>query len=520
MQITFHTHAGRQVTVSCQQGETLLSAAQRAGVTPEAPCAGAGTCGKCTVRLLNGQTDGDRAAVSASQYDAGYRLACRTYPVTDCHVFVPAVRDFAVETEDLTAEQKKRAEDCRKKWHTKGQGLGFAVDIGTTSVCALLVDLESGAVLCKGATGNRQAVFGADVLNRIVAQSKPGGIKRLQDAVTEQTLVPLMEKMLLRAGADKQDVRLVTVAANPTMNHLLVGTPADCLRRDTLGFRTCDSVTAGQFGLPAFPDAPVRIVPNVGAFVGGDIVAGILSSDFQNSDDTRLFADLGTNGELVLGNREFLITCACSAGPAFEGGDIRCGMRYMPGAVDACRVQNDELTFSVAENAPMAGICGTGLIDTVSALLETGRINGRGKFIRQEPAVTRDSANIGAFALSDTVFLTETDIDNYIRAKGAVRAAIDTLVSAVGVPLPEDICISGGIGNRLNTSSAVQTGLFPAAARFSFLGNTSLLGAYAVALSPEAYRVSCEIADGMTYLDLSSVPGYMDAFTARCFLRA
>ena len=216
--------------------------------------------------------------------------------------------------------------------------VGCAIDIGTTTVTMVLVDLESGKILAKGSSGNGQIRYGADVINRIIEQGKSGGRKKLQDAIIKETLSPIIANLCASAKISARSILRLSVGANTTMNHLFVGVDAEPVRMEPYvpSFFAWEGLLAGDVKLPANPLAPVLIAPNIGSYVGGDITAGTLAAGLWDQDEMSLFIDLGTNGEIVFGNRDFMMSCACSAGPAFEGGDISCGMRATDGAVEAC----------------------------------------------------------------------------------------------------------------------------------------------------------------------------------------
>ena len=416
------------------------------------------------------------------------------------------------------------------------QLLGCAIDIGTTTVSMVLVDLTSGKILAKGSGGNGQIRYGADVINRIIEQCRSGGKKKLQDAIIKETLTPIMASLCRSIGASARSILQLCIASNTTMNHLLLGVDADPVRMEPYipSFFGWEGLLAGDLKLPAHPLAPVRIAPNIGSYVGGDITAGTLASLIWDKDEMSLFIDLGTNGELVFGNRDFLMSCACSAGPAFEGGDISCGMRATDGAIEACTIDKDtmEPTFEIVGEPGQrpVGICGSGIIDIISELYRTGIINAKGLFNREGRRVARDQHGMGRFILafpaeSETgreVSINEVDIDNFIRAKGAIFSAIDTLLSSVDmtVDMIDHVYVAGGIGSGINMKNAVNIGMFPDVEleKFSYIGNSSLTGAYAMCVSDMANGKCAEVAANMTYLELSTYPGYMDSFVAACFL--
>ena len=413
---------------------------------------------------------------------------------------------------------------------------GCAIDIGTTTVTMVLVDLATGKILAKGSSGNGQIRYGADVINRIIQQAKPGGRKSLQDAIIKETLNPIIANLCRSAGISARSILRLCVGANTTMNHLFVGVDAEPVRMEPYipSFFSWEGLKAGDLKLPANPLAPVIIAPNIGSYVGGDITAGTLATGLWDSDEMSLFIDLGTNGEIVFGNRDFMMSCACSAGPAFEGGDISCGMRATDGAIEACVLDKDtmELTLTIvgdAEQKPV-GICGSGIIDIISELFRCGIINAKGLFVREGSRVQRDEHGMGRFVLatpeeSETgreISINEVDIDNFIRAKGAIFSAIHTLLEAVDMDssMIDRVYVAGGIGSGINMKNSVNIGMLPDVEleKFRYIGNSSLSGAYAMVMSDAAVEKCTQLATNMTYLELSTHPGYMDNFVAACFL--
>lgn len=414
--------------------------------------------------------------------------------------------------------------------------VGCAIDIGTTTVTMVLTDLESGKILAKGSSGNGQIRYGADVINRIIEQGKSGGRKKLQDAIIKETLSPIIANLCVSAKVSARSILRLSIGANTTMNHLFVGVDAEPVRMEPYvpSFFHWEGLLAEDVKLPANPLAPVLIAPNIGSYVGGDITAGTLAAGLWDKDEMSLFIDLGTNGEIVFGNRDFMMSCACSAGPAFEGGDISCGMRATDGAIEACTLDKYSMEPSLSivgdPGQRPVGICGSGIIDIISELFRCGIINAKGLFIREGERVKRDAHGMGRFVLageheSETgreISINEVDIDNFIRAKGAIFSAIHTLLSSVdmSVEMIDTVYVAGGIGSGINMKNAVNIGMFPDVEleKFHYIGNSSLAGAYAMVMSDEANAKLSEVASNMTYLELSTHPGYMDSFVAACFL--
>ena len=412
--------------------------------------------------------------------------------------------------------------------------VGFALDLGTTSLAGLLVDLQTGKILAKASGGNGQIRYGADVINRIIESDKLGGRRRLQDAVIKESIIPMLVQMYRSANINPRRIYRMVLAGNTTMNHLLLGLWSDPIRMEPFvpSFFQTNYIYVRDIGLKMNPMAELIVAPNIGSYVGGDITAGALVSMIWNHPELSLFIDLGTNGELVFGNNEFLMSCACSAGPAFEGGDISCGMRATDGAIEACTIDKETLepTLTVVGGEAPAGICGSGIIDIIAELFRTGAINGKGKFIRENPRILHDEHGMGSYVIAwqkDTggikdVVINEVDIDNFIRAKGAIFSATQTMLQSLGFDASaiERVYVAGGIGSGINMKNAVTIGMFPDIPldHFHYIGNSSQAGAYAMLLSSEAREKVFELGRSMTYLELSNEPGYMDEFVAACFL--
>ena len=456
------------------------------------------------------------------RYPAVRKLA-HTLREENFHVFAAGlVEDNVLTVLDVTADEQPM--------------YGCAIDIGTTTVTGVLLDLKTGEIKAKASSGNGQIRYGADVINRIVEQQKPGGIARLQDAIVKETLRPLIAVMCKSAGTTAGRILRMSIASNTTMNHLLLGVDANPVRMEPYipTFFRWDGLQAQELKLPANAAAQVRLAPNIGSYVGGDITAGAFTTGLWDQDEFSLFIDLGTNGELVFGNRDFMMSCACSAGPAFEGGDISCGMRATDGAIEAVTIDKQTMTPTLrivgdAGQKPV-GLCGSGIIDVIAELYRTSIISAKGQFVREGARVARDAHGMGRYILataaeSETgreIAITEVDIESFIRAKAAIFSAIHTMLASLDmdVSVLEHVYVAGGIGSGINMENAVRIGMLPDIDRslFEYVGNSSLAGAYAMTLSDAADEKIHELAQGMTYLELSTHPGYMDEFVAACFL--
>lgn len=411
--------------------------------------------------------------------------------------------------------------------------LGLAIDVGTTTIVVYLVDMADGSVRAATSEHNRQAACGDDVINRIVCAEKDG-VRKLS-AMALASINSLIGEALDSTGAQARQVKNIVVAGNTIMTHLLLQIEPRYIRRAPYIPTVADFpiLKAGDIGLKAHPAAAVFVMPGPASFVGGDIVAGMLYAGFQRDAPLTLFIDVGTNGEIVLGNREWLMTAACSAGPAFEGGGIQWGMRAEQGAIEKVSIhpETHEPELATVGNEPPRGICGSGMIDLISELLSAGIIDRSGRFasdlsharirrIRDEwvyVLVRADQAPAG----EDIVF-TESDLKNLIYSKGAVYAGFTTLLKEAGLDFAavDRILISGGFGQYLDIEKAVRIGLLPDIDRskFRYLGNSSIAGAYLALVSEPHRREARQICRAMTYIDFSSNPRYMDEFTSALFL--
>ena len=417
--------------------------------------------------------------------------------------------------------------------------LGLAIDIGTTGIATCLVNLIDGSVLESGTAYNAQVSCGADIISRIIYATKNDGknLKELRRLVVK-TINELIEDMLSRLdGVNYEDIISIVASGNTTMTHLFLETDPQYIRVEPY-IPTVDKfpeLKASNFFLKVNPEAYVYCSPNVASYVGGDITAGILASGITNSETLTLFTDLGTNGELVFGNQDWLMTCACSAGPAFEGGEITYGMRAAPGAIEKIKIDKDthEVSYVTIGDAKPKGICGSGLVDALAQLMLSGIMDRRGKLSRElkDPRIIIDQENDLAeyvIAWEDEtqinryISISEVDIDNFIRAKGAVYSGCATLVNSMGMDftMVEKVLIAGGIGNHLGLEPSIAIGLFPDIEneKFELIGNSSLTGSYLILLSGEMKQKVEEIADQMTYVELSVYPGYMDEFMSTLFL--
>ena len=413
-----------------------------------------------------------------------------------------------------------------------------AVDIGTTTVAAALLDLRTGQTVDTAATYNSQMACGDDYIRRIIYAETHDAFERMQRLVVDD-INGLITALAGRAGIDVSDITGVLCCGNTAMIHFLLKLPPQPIRRAPyVPVATfVPPLHASDVGLQVHPGGMLWCLPGVAAYVGSDVAAGAVAIGMDETDGTWLFIDVGTNGEVVLGNREWMVCCSASAGPAFEGGGVACGMRAERGAIEHVRIARHlhtcySVVLKTIGDAPPRGICGTGLIDALAQMREAGILDRAGHLQPDHPCGRIRTGDSGyEFVLAPRsepaddgrdVVLTQADIDNLIRSKAAVYAAAATLVKAVGVPFSEidRIVLAGGFGSYLDPHNAIMLGLLPPvpADRVSFAGNTSLAGAKLALCSKTALRRIEQVARRMTYLDLMTDPTYMEAFQAACFI--
>jgi len=414
------------------------------------------------------------------------------------------------------------------------QPFGLAIDIGTTTVTVHLVDLVNGEVKNSASEYNGQIARGEDVISRIVFAGKEDGLQTLS-ALVRKTIDTLLDRLQKRTGVSPQQIYKVSVSGNTTMMHLFLGIPPENIRL-TPYVPTANQPSvfrAQELDLNIYPLASVDCLPAVASYVGADITAGVLASKLSDTADLTLFIDVGTNGETVLGTNEWMVTCACSAGPAFEGAGVVDGMRATLGAIEEVWVNTHtfEPTIRVIGGKNPTGICGSGLISLLAELFVTGIIDRAGHFkLDLDTPRVRKGKYGPEYVVAwgkDTqhgndITLKQVDVDNLMRTKAAIYAGFSVLASSVGVDLDEvqQMLVGGSFGQYINVENAIKIGLLPDLPwdRFHFLGNTSVLGSYMALLSHEARLQILAIAEKMTYVELSADNTFFDAFTAALFL--
>ena len=415
-----------------------------------------------------------------------------------------------------------------------------AIDIGTTTVTLWLVDLTTGKVETQVAEYNGQIARGEDVISRIIYASKPESRREMQERVLE-TINGLIGLACKRTNTRPEEIYKASVSGNSTMTHLFLGIPASSIRLSPFitAINQPPALTAAEIGLNIHPDATVDVLPGVASYVGADITAGVLASGMDETEALTLFLDVGTNGEIVLGNHEWLVTCACSAGPAFEGAGVGQGMRATRGAIEEVWIAGPgsdrpyEPTYRVIGGVKPRGLCGSGLISLMAEMLLTGLLDRSGNInltLASTSRRVREGEHGAEYVVAwgaETengidITINNVDIDNLKRAKAAIYAGFSVLAANMGIPLElvDQVLIGGSFGKYINVEKAVQIGLLPDMPweRFHFLGNTSVRGAYYALLDWQSRERLKDIAARMTYIELSADNTFYEAFMSAMFL--
>jgi uncharacterized 2Fe-2S/4Fe-4S cluster protein (DUF4445 family) len=584
----------KEVTVI--QGTNLKDAANLAGIQLKSSCGGAGTCGKCKVELAGKSVLACKTAVNQdmeitipldSRLSEHKVLVDNQSDVKDVlagYQFNPIVRKLNLTLteptlEDNTSDLSRLLTQLRKEFnvdnakinlanfvnigpilreknyqvtvtlvhlgdfseivdieagHSEKPPYGIALDIGTTTIAVNLIDLNNGNILDRLGTYNTQAQYGDDVISRIIyADESADNLKKLQELVINTTN-KLIREMLKKHSLISKDISVMIAAGNTTMTHLFLGVSPKYLRLEPYipAVTTLPPVKAKDLKIAMNSEGYIIMYPSVASYVGGDIVSGALVTGIDRQENITLFIDIGTNGEMVLGNQDWLVTCACSAGPSFEGRGISNGMRAMSGAIEKVEInpENLDIKLSVVGNVPPIGICGSGLIDVLAKMNKAGIINRTGKFndlqnkrirvVEGEPqyilAFKEESGN------GKDIVVSESDVKNLIRSKGAVYAGIRSMLDMVQLSEEdiETVIIAGGFGNYLHINDAIEIGLLPDIPRekYKFVGNSSLKGAHLALISQEAFAQATPLAEKMTYLELSVGNSFFDQYVSALFL--
>jgi uncharacterized 2Fe-2S/4Fe-4S cluster protein (DUF4445 family) len=417
---------------------------------------------------------------------------------------------------------------------TSNRNFAIAVDIGTTTVFGQVLDLHTGEVMSQHGEFNSQISYGEDVISRIIFAEKDGGLEIIHQKVIE-TLNKIIDKILKKAKVGRHEVTTITLAGNSTMTQLLLKINPSYIRRDPYvpASMVYPPFRANKIGIDLADHTIALIYPAVSSYVGGDIIAGIMASGMYRTSELTLYMDIGTNAEIVIGHKDWMVCTAASAGPAFEGGGVKFGMRASRGAIEDFSInpENYEPMIITVGNKKAKGICGSGLITLAAKLLETGVIDSRGKFNQTlETPRIRKTDDIWEYVLvyrenteiDRDITITEPDLDNLIRAKGAMYSAALTLLDEIGLGVKdiERVVLAGGFGSYVDLESAITIGLLPEIEpeKVTYLGNGSLLGCKINSLTNALRRDVSNVVNMMTNFELASTPSYMDHYMGALFL--
>ena len=462
--------------ISVPDGSNLLEVLRNARIAMDTPCGGNGKCGKCRV-IIDGES----------------RLACQT----------TVDRDMAVSIDHPVSEPRETVFTS-----AAAQKPVLAFDIGTTTVVGFLLDAATGKTLASQSRLNPQCAYGADVISRIQY-----AVRHTHEPLTQQIrqcMDDMVRRLCSSTATPPEKIGIVSIAGNPAMQQLFLGIPPENLAKIPFApILTLAKTEKASTCLPILTNADMQIIPDIGGFAGADTVACILSTELDQSDDICLLVDIGTNGEMVLGNKHRMVACATAAGPALEGANISCGMRANTGAIDHVWPENGTFQYSVIGDCAAEGICGSGLIDAVAAALEMGLINARGRIHNDERIIR----------LSDKVMITQEDIRQLQLAKGAIAAGIHMMAKHMGISLSDirRVLLAGAFGSHMNPKSACRMGLLPAelADRVIPVGNAAGEGAKCLALQPELLPYTQKIVNKTEFLELTSFPDFQRRF-AQC----
>ena len=614
------------IEIQVSEGDNLLDVAAKAGVYLNAFCGGDGVCGKCKVKIEEGEVSVTEAMqLSQKEKDQGIRLACKSTVVSDLKIRVhsstkadgtslkrkpkttraisahtidhlvgkwdvdppvekrflkidpPSMEDNVPDLQRLMRAIKKGCYECHEPtfdhpemlkdlpfimreadWqvtvillrgkqaeepdriiavepgNTTSKFYGLALDIGTTTIGGVLLNLNTGKVIAEASAYNNQISCGEDVISRIVYSQRPDGLKTLQSKVV-LSINQIIENVCRQEIISPSDITYIMAAGNTIMSHLLLGLDPKFIREAPY-VPICNHMPltrAARLGIDAHPSMRLFLYPSVASYVGGDITSGVHACQMHKNDSLSLFIDIGTNGEIVVGDSNWMMCTACSAGPAFEGGGIKHGMRASSGAIENFHIHPETLEpmiITIGHTKPR-GICGSGLISIVAELMENGVIDQQGKFNRKlnHPRI-REGVDNYEYVLAwsqdsltgEDLVITEVDLDNLIRAKGAMYAGYVTLLESVGMTFDdlERVILAGNFGAYIDLERAISIGLLPDIDRdrLFYLGNASLLGAQISLTDHKRFRERTMVSSLMTNLELSESPQFMDHYVASLFL--
>ncbi len=398
---------------------------------------------------------------------------------------------------------------------TRSKNYGLAIDIGTTTIVALITDLNTGEILEKNSAMNQQITYGEDLVTRVAIARTDEGLKKLQDVVVN-SINQIIDEIYNETGIQPQEISETSVGGNTVMNHLFAGLESGYLEIANVEVpREPIIKRAGEIGLNVNPDSYIYCLPNVSRFLGGDAIGDVIASEMHKSEDMSLIVDLGTNGELIFGNNKWLFSCSCASGPAFEGEGVRHGMRAAVGGIDHVRIDEEtkKAKISTIGDAPAKGICGSGLIDLVAEVFRVGVMDFSGKFVPSMPYVREGKWGLEYLvvpaeetSIGKDIVLTQADLDYVIDSKAAACGAVTVLMKKLKIDIwdTKHIYLAGAFGTYTDMENAIRLGILPEFPNGEYhpLGNGSLSGAYATLISTDKRKEAAEVAKKMVYIDL------------------
>ncbi len=585
---------GSEKAIEYKAGKNLLDILLDGDIFVENPCNGRGLCGKCKIRHLSGElqeiSETERSLLKEDEIKAGIRVSCLVEPKEDITIellqqerkhevlttgympdfaFKPAIRKKTFEMKKPTLHNQTPYEDSLLtgfnveafEWtllqrlpitegivtgvfhedalidieagDTTASIYGVAIDIGTTTVVTALIDMITGRELANASMINAQKNYGLDVLTRITYELEhpEDGIKKLQTAIVS-SINEMIEDICEQADIRRKDIYEISVAANCTMMHLLVGIDARTIGKSPYAplFVKAKNIPARDIGLLAAPSARLYCIPSVSSYIGADIVAGAYVCELEKANGNVLFIDIGTNGEIVLSNHGKLLSCSCAAGPALEGMNISSGMRAAQGAIEDVQITENGVKLQVIGDEAPIGICGSGILAIVKELIRTGIVRKDGAFIKKdilnESDYRYDMIHLDGrkreFILTkepELLTITQGDVRQVQLAKGAILSGFYALLKKADIEMNmlEKIMIAGQFGAHVPAESLVGTGILPQEVedKLVYVGNSSKTGAYMALMSIEVRREMEELAHHMDYVELSATEGYERLF-ANC----
>lgn len=529
----------QEICVKC--GMTVLEALRQCGIAVYSPCGGNGTCGKCRAVIggaVSALCEKEKAILSEQELSAGVRLSCMCEILGDFSVYLQS-SELVIETKSqshayslspfLTSKKTEagtlfftREGDLFDVADKKARNLGLAVDIGTTTVAVYLCDMDTGETVGIRAFANPQSTYGADVISRIDKIMKKTCALGEQQTLIIRAINDAAKSICEEKALSLMDIRAAVISGNTVMQHIAAGIDPSSIANAPFIAPTLfgDERKATDIGLLENPKAIVYFAPCFASYVGGDIACGMIATRLDRCEETALFVDIGTNGEIGLSTKNGLYFCSAAAGPALEGAHIECGMSGVSGAVSEISVLDGTIDYQTIGDSSPVGICGSGIIDAVAVMLETGLLDETGCIADESDDhptfLGEDEEGDPVFQITENVYMTGKDIREVQLAKAAICAGIRTLLEEAGIDTDDvdKVVIAGGFGSHIRKESACRIGLIPPELlkKISFAGNTAGAGAVAILLSNEAKDKADRIREKATYLELSQNAKFMEQY--------